>query len=281
MSESRQLGNYTKKKNKNGRLYRIIYFVIDSEKSTYMADYADPANWVTEEPSYVYYCDDQSVGDHWVITIDACNNGYNWGTGSEKQFTIGGGTTFVKRSVELGEVVFRPEWWNVREATLDDIYEYDGGSREATGILNISSATATPGDYLYSNATDTDDGDPDYTKCPFSNADASKMPVDLINRTVQVPLWVCRIYTRHRIHRYLDWIGVNPGGAGQFSPPSGCSPIGQTAAGKWRAVYQTIEEEAWEDPDTGKQYNLVTRKMLKAPGDLLWNSDAFGGTWKW
>jgi len=83
MSSTRQLGDHTTNITKQGEKYEIRFFVLASDYDAYKYEYGDNTDaifgFTGGTNSYCYEWQDEDFADHWLVTIRACNEDYDWG----------------------------------------------------------------------------------------------------------------------------------------------------------------------------------------------------------
>jgi hypothetical protein len=253
MSKSRKIGEVRTSVNYNSKTHRIRYFVLDKDVVEYTPLIKETAAWA---PGDCVVSDFSKIpsGPHWIFDITAVprQDGYS-------EFNTDDPNEFTKKSYEVTEFFFEPEFWGVRRAEEED---------ELSQKFNIYNRVCKKGDYLYRDATESSAGNADFSLSPFLD---NFIGTGLIGQTVKTSVFSCTFYSRKNVNHFAGFKGVN----GSFSAK--CRPA-VTTASRWKADSQRIDTELDKD---GKLWARVARSLILAPAGLRWDPGKNGGTWTW
>jgi len=255
--------------NKDGRLYRIGWFVPDGSEASYLFDYKDDASsWTGVAGTFVTGCVSKREAQHWLIYAEASNNPYS---GSFSNGTI-------IKNYNSAEVMFLPEWFGIRLANAYD---------EVAGIFDIYGAACKQGSWVCNNATTSSLGSMVYNESPFTStsmaaafesggAPLQDVVTGALRHAVSSVIYIVTYPSTVNDTDMEDWYGVN----GSFG--SGCAPK-QSTDGLWLAK----EAMASRYMEAGVLKKTIKRSMLKAPKvgpdevRMYWDPDKNGGEWTW
>jgi hypothetical protein len=301
--KTRQVGGLWEETTDKGTLYELTLFINAADVATYTPtpvgkspstgkggeDYPTTGALLFPAGTYIYQFTKRPMGDHWLFTVRACNDDYDWGT---TPYTIALGNSLVNQSYDKTAQYLPAKWWGIIQFKDHSLYKdedvlpplkYDSSTVAAANATDLVFANAPSYDPPISTANGTvvftaDSGLP-FTKSGSTMPTETEMPVKYINQTVMVHRYTVVMYRASSldVKYYLDWNGIN----GTWTPPNANPGTGYSAAGLWLAVSQTIVRNGKTINNT--KYDVVTRVMHMAPklgAQLEWNSTLYP-TWTW
>ena len=189
----------------------------------------------------------------------------------------------LEESFDVTSILFPPEWFGCRRATVADCASFlgNGSNRIGEGLfkyLNIHGEWAQPGNVIAENAVPLSDsttqigsakaGSFVFDRSPFTGT----IPGEWMFQSIQTRIYHCVFYTRKKINTIDGFTGVS----GKFG--NRCDPGRTDEPGKWKARYQKLQRVTGPD---SRIYTRVEREMIEAPGDLVWDHAKNGGYWIW
>ena len=255
------VGSSKVRKDKNSTTYSIEYYVKTDDLATDTPKIGDVADW-TPVPARVTSVNIEELnGDRWIISIEAeADASAELGNISTAQGIL----DQFEWKYSTYEFFFRPRFWGVRQATVDDIKK----STTNITVKNIYGKTALVGDWIFINyANDLIfRGSADYTHSWF---DAKSHPdISKLNKRIPISIFEVTFYSDKKPKYLKQFGGLN----GSF--PNAYDVYDSGIDGKWCTLSQKLESKQHD----GENYVKVFRRFAHAL-DGKWNSKIWGGYW--
>ncbi len=280
-ADAYRIGGIEVFKTLNGTRYEEKLYVPEGELSLWMPEIGDRAAWAPEEAVITGISKTWIAPGAWMLLLTAEASENAVFSGSYERFSL---DDFVEKTFSIADLYFPCEWWGIRIAGKSDTPDFNELGILAEGekkYLNTEEEWACPGDFLFRDAlprmygaegnliSTESAGTADYRKSPFLESCAP--PLEWAGQSIRTRVYNCSFNTRREAHKISHFAGIS----GSFA--KSCSPGGSTE-NKWKALSQTVRSIC--SPE-GKVYTNVTRSMMEAPGNLLWDPAKNGGTWSW
>lgn len=270
--ETRQIGGIEFSSDSRGVTYRITYLADDEGVAALSASPGDPVSWAPERAELLSFEKKWVSPDCWLISLSA-RNALSDDEGGESVNPLDY-ASYVEKSLGNAEIYFPIEWWGMRRAGLAEAGFAGLEQLERTidnAFYDVKGQRVLPGGMLFPDADLYSYGKPDFSACPFSNPSISTMPVLWHGQRIVTRVYICSFYTSRDFSGVSAFSGVSGAFGDKCRPPDG-------TAGKWKSESQTLKSVR---DRYGKYWTKVTRKMIAAPGALLWDPAKNGGTWSW
>lgn len=299
--KTRQIGGLWEKTGDAGTLYELKLFINNADKATYTPSSAGkaPENEgqggetyptalapLLPAGTYIYEYEFKPIGDHWILTIWACNDDYDWG---KKGNVAVSQDSKKNRSWANTHVFFPASWWGIIPWEQHDLYD----ATNPDAILKYDNSGVVKGrkDLVFADATAVNKlgaFDTEYdTAMPFLKASSgttyptlTEMPLSWVNQKIPTTKFTVTFYIANSLalSTYTTWRGVTGPIPTSLAPESG------EAARKWRWVSVPgghVIESARQSGSVS--YDEVKRIMVAAPmngsNKLYWNPARNGGEW--
>ncbi len=271
-----QIGGPESAITESGTSFELSFYVSQDDYDNFLATYkpGSDADWVPESErknpngtTIQYVVTELNKGwkgpDSWTVTVSAKPAQEAVFNNTESNLADDYSGRYFSGSITLS-----PNMFGARKASQTD---------QDSTLRNVDNNFCVVGDYVYRDATNSSKGSPNYSRSPFSNSSGLSHPEKYIGQKYAVTVYECTFHRKCRLKSVGEFCGIN----GSISNTE-LRPHDWNTSGKWRVVPggKGQQLELLHD-NNGDAWVKITRRMIHAPLNLLWDEEKNGGEWSW